>query len=251
MEDLHSYYMSCPIHGYVTDERIPDLRIIQRIPLDQVTNELVIRSNVSIDFEPDVLRSGGWEIKFHGRNCSDHITRMRIANAERMSQDPHIYDHVWQPKNSHWMARYKGKNLKDKNSYVPSWRLPRIPASGDSELGDRQILSKRDTTALGFPDGSRHRVPAWDNMHPGYRGGAFGKPHNKLYGHIDNPQVAGKLMKRRPNYKTSTITHETWIHGERLRELPMTWSSTTSMITSTGGTTYWMIRWNPRHGLTE
>ena len=48
VEDLYSYYMRCPIHGYATEGRIPDLRIIQRIPLDRVTNELVIRSDISI-----------------------------------------------------------------------------------------------------------------------------------------------------------------------------------------------------------
>ena len=195
VEDLYSYYMGCPIHGYVTNERIPELRIIQRIPLDHVTNELVIRRDISIDFEPDVQRRGGWEIKFNGRNSRDHVTRMRIENAERMSLDPHIYDRVWQPQNSRWMIRYKAKNLKVRNYYVPSWRLPRIPGSEDSYLGDRQLLEKRDTTVLGFPDLTRYRVPAWDNRHPEYRDGAFGKPHNKLYGHVDNPQVAEKLIQ--------------------------------------------------------
>lgn len=222
VEDLYSYYMRCPIHGYATEGRIPDLRIIQRIPLDRVTNELVIRSDISIDFEPDVEHIGGWETKFHGRNQREHITKLRIDNAKRMSMEPHIYDHVGQPKGSEWINRYKGRNLKVRNSYVPSWRLPRIPGSeGDGWLGDRQLLQKRDTTIVGFPDGTRYRVPAWNNRHPGYRGGAFGKPHDTLYGHVDNPQVAGKLMKRRPNYKTSTIMHETWFHGERLREYAM------------------------------
>lgn len=219
VEDLYSYYTECPIHGYVTEGRIPDLRIIQRIPLDRVTNELVIRSDLSINFEPDVEHIGSWEIKFHERDRREHITKMRIDNAERMSMKPHIYDHVWQPKESRWMNRYKGRNLKVRNSYVPSWRLPRIPnREGSGWLGERQLLEKSHTTIVGFPDGSRCRVPAWDNRHPGYRGGAFGKPHNKLYGHVDNPQVAGKLIKRRPNRKTSTITYETWLHGERLRD---------------------------------
>ena len=186
--ELEHYYRLCPVHGYVSNEEHPHIKVIQRLPIVQGSPLFPTDDHLLLPFAPGRLHRGGWELKFNNLDVKDEL----LTNRRRLSKFPRIFDRAVRSTSS---TSHIHKPQQDLNGrQLASYHLPRARGQNNVTMPSVRGLTNNQTRLVGFYNGSYVRVPARE-MHAGiYNTGAWSENQDRLYGKADNSQEAGNTI---------------------------------------------------------